>query len=55
MSQWSYKRRGAICQTTYKDPQFLDATGTAVLPGDLLNEPDPEEESQEELALFNLL
>jgi DNA repair protein REV1 len=33
-----------------EDYQFLEALGTAVLPGDLPNEPDPEEESQE-LAL----
>ena len=33
-----------------EDSQFLEALGRAVLPGDLPNEPDPEEESQE-LAL----
>ena len=34
-----------------EDPQFLEALGTAVLPGDLPNEPDPEEEESQELAL----
>lgn len=30
-----------------EDSQFLEALGAAVLPGDLPNEPDPEEESQD--------
>ena len=34
-----------------EDSQFLEALGTAVLPGDLPNEPDPEEEESQELAL----
>jgi DNA repair protein REV1 len=34
-----------------EDSQFLEALGTAVLPGDVPNEPDPEEEESQELAL----
>ena len=34
-----------------EDAQFLEALGTVVLPGDLPNEPDPEEEESQELAL----
>ena len=34
-----------------EDSEFLEALGAAVLPGDLPNEPDPEEEESQELAL----
>ena len=34
-----------------EDSQFLEALGTAVLPGDLPIEPGPEEEESQELAL----